>query len=57
MEPVTGTVTIRTALTKATAVSVTGYKVADAAATSAGGTLTLQLTGQPQVVYYLLEAK
>jgi hypothetical protein len=56
MEPVTGSVTIKTSLMKATAASVTGYKIADAGgATREAGLLYLKLSGTPQVAYYVIE--
>ncbi|MBI5724529.1 MAG: beta-galactosidase [Planctomycetes bacterium] len=54
MEPVLGSVSIKTGLSKVTAVSATGYKIDDVPAKSADGTLSFDLAGKPQVVYYLL---
>jgi glycosyl hydrolase family 42 (putative beta-galactosidase) len=57
MEPALGSVSIATDLRKVSAVSATGYKLADIAPTRAGGKLTFDLTDRPQVVYYLIEAE
>lgn len=55
MEPVTGKVSLKTALNRVRAVSATGYAVADLPAEHKDGRLVFDMTGQPGVVYYLVD--
>jgi hypothetical protein len=55
MEPVTGTVSVRTGLPRVRALAVTGHPVADVPAEASDGRIRFKLTGAPQVVYYLVD--
>lgn len=52
IEPVTGTVSIRTDAKKVYAVSATGYRLGEVQAAAANGRLTFKMQGRPQVLYY-----
>ena len=55
MEPVRGTVAVRTPLGRVRAVTITGHALAEVPATSANGWLEFTLTGAPGAVYYLID--
>ena len=52
MEPVTGTISVRTPATKVFAVDALGYRVGEVAASRQGERLTFRMEGKPQVVFY-----
>ncbi len=52
MEPVTGTVSIRTSLSRVHAVDASGYRVAQLPAERIGETLRFEMDGRAQVIYY-----
>lgn len=53
MEPVRGTVSVRTGASKVYAVDASGYRVGEVPAErAAGGMLTFRMAGKPQVLYY-----
>ncbi len=54
MEPVTGTVSVRTTARKVYAVDAAGYRVEEVPARAEGGRLTFRMEGKPLVLYYEL---
>ena len=52
MEPVTGTVSVRTAATKVYAADALGYRLGEVEARRDGERLTFRMEGKPQVVFY-----
>ena len=52
MEPVTGTVSVRTAATKVYAVDALGYRLAEVPARREGDRLSFRMEGKPQVLFY-----
>jgi hypothetical protein len=54
MEPVTGTVSVRTSARRVHAVDVAGYRVGEVPARLEDGRLTFRMEGKPLVLYYEL---
>jgi hypothetical protein len=54
LEPVTGTVSIRTKTTRVHAVSIDGFRLHEVPSARLNGTLTFRMEGEPRVVYYEL---
>ncbi len=52
MEPVKGTVSVKTPLRKVYAVTAVGYRAGEVKAERKGGWLTFRMEGAPQVLYY-----